>query len=345
MICSNCKIELPENTAVCPGCGTAVDHQSQVKVEIKKRRIQRYAFYAILVTAFLGMIGAILKTYSSNNKLLGDYLAIQNQLDESKKNLELKKNELESASSTIGTLKKTNQDSAAKLSDAEIKLLKQETDLKKVLEEKGQMDSSFSKCTIDLDSADANIYSLIIKLGKAISNKDLLKIPLADENLGSGGDADSDGLSDMLETAVGTDRLKADTDGDGYKDKDELLTGFDPNSKNKALPIDPKTAGKFKGSILLQVDSKGEAWYVAENSKRYFLGLPADAFRVMRDMNYWKNEWKRPDVSTSTKEKAPSVPSQAPQAKAMLSSSSPAAIAPSPTETMPIPPPEVMMVP
>ena len=47
-------------------------------------------------------------------------------------------------------------------------------------------------------------------------------------------------------------------------------------------------ATKMKGKILLQVESHGEAWYVnTGDGKRYFLGRPADAFRVMRDIEYW----------------------------------------------------------
>ena len=39
------------------------------------------------------------------------------------------------------------------------------------------------------------------------------------------------------------------------------------------------------GKILLQIEANGEAWYVNPNdSKRYFLGRPADAFSVMRNL-------------------------------------------------------------
>ncbi|MBI4122030.1 MAG: hypothetical protein HY461_01730 [Parcubacteria group bacterium] len=41
---------------------------------------------------------------------------------------------------------------------------------------------------------------------------------------------------------------------------------------------------RLSGRILLQVESHGEAWYVNPvDQKRYFLGRPADAFRVMRE--------------------------------------------------------------
>ena len=42
---------------------------------------------------------------------------------------------------------------------------------------------------------------------------------------------------------------------------------------------------RLKGRILLQVESKGEAWYVnPDNEKRHYLGRPADAFQVMREL-------------------------------------------------------------
>ena len=35
----------------------------------------------------------------------------------------------------------------------------------------------------------------------------------------------------------------------------------------------------------MQVESHGEAWYVnPDNEKRYYLGRPADAFRIMREL-------------------------------------------------------------
>jgi hypothetical protein len=41
---------------------------------------------------------------------------------------------------------------------------------------------------------------------------------------------------------------------------------------------------RLKGKILLQVQSHGEAWYVNPDSQsRFYLGRPADAFRVMRE--------------------------------------------------------------
>ncbi len=42
---------------------------------------------------------------------------------------------------------------------------------------------------------------------------------------------------------------------------------------------------RLKGRVLLQVEQKGEAWYVdPENGERRFLGRPNDAFNLMRDI-------------------------------------------------------------
>jgi hypothetical protein len=46
-----------------------------------------------------------------------------------------------------------------------------------------------------------------------------------------------------------------------------------------------KFTNKLNGQIILQVESKGEAYYInPDNSKRYFLGRPKDAFEVMRKL-------------------------------------------------------------
>jgi parallel beta-helix repeat protein len=48
---------------------------------------------------------------------------------------------------------------------------------------------------------------------------------------------------------------------------------------------------QLKGKILLQVEENGEAWYVnPQNSQRYFLGRPADAFRIMRELGLGVSE-------------------------------------------------------
>ncbi|MCK4744931.1 carboxypeptidase regulatory-like domain-containing protein [Candidatus Parcubacteria bacterium] len=126
-------------------------------------------------------------------------------------------------------------------------------------------------------------FNLMRDLGVGITNVNLEKIQIADANL-SGIDSDGDGLSDMIEDAIGSDKNKSDTDEDGYGDKSEILNGYNPNNALK-LNVDKNFAGNQSGKILLQVEQNGEAWYVnPENSKRYFLGRPNDAFNVMRSL-------------------------------------------------------------
>ncbi len=50
-------------------------------------------------------------------------------------------------------------------------------------------------------------------------------------------------------------------------------------------PPDPAFSKRMAGAILLQVESKGEAWYVnPADSMRHYLGRPNDAFRIMRNL-------------------------------------------------------------
>jgi hypothetical protein len=127
-------------------------------------------------------------------------------------------------------------------------------------------------------------FSLMRALGVGITNDDLSKIQLADSNL-NGVDTDGDGLPDIIEQGLGTDINSQDSDGDGYSDKTEIVNGYSPLSLETSLIIDNTFASKHKGRIFLQVGSAGEAWYVNPlDSKRYYLGRPADAFNVMRSL-------------------------------------------------------------
>jgi len=49
--------------------------------------------------------------------------------------------------------------------------------------------------------------------------------------------------------------------------------------------VDPELTDRLKGDILLQIESKGEAWYVYPiDGKRYFLGKPQDTKRVINEL-------------------------------------------------------------
>jgi len=124
-------------------------------------------------------------------------------------------------------------------------------------------------------------FNVMRELGVGITNSDLQKIPIGIiEN--SNSDVDQDGLSDSLEKAIGTNWQNKDTDNDGFSDYEELLNNHNPLGEG-VMPIDFSFFLKQKGKKFLQIESKGEAWYVdPTDNKRYYLGRPDDAFSLMR---------------------------------------------------------------
>ena len=126
-------------------------------------------------------------------------------------------------------------------------------------------------------------FSIMRQQGIGITNFNLQKIPIGINDL-TGVDSDNDGLSDLFEDAINTNKNNIDTDGDGHDDKAEISGDYDPNSMGK-LFYDSKFSNNQTGKILLQVEQNGEAWYVSPaDGKRYFLGRPSDAFNVMRNL-------------------------------------------------------------
>lgn len=125
-----------------------------------------------------------------------------------------------------------------------------------------------------------NAFAIMQKLGIGIKNTDLEKIPIGILNRGT--DSDGDGLNDVLESTIGTDIDLADSDGDGYSDKDEIENYYNPLGKG-IIKIDKNFTKKNLGRIFLQIENKGEAWYLDPISeKRYYLARPSDALSIMR---------------------------------------------------------------
>lgn len=126
-------------------------------------------------------------------------------------------------------------------------------------------------------------FQVMREQGIGITTSNLKKIPIGLTDL-SGPDDDGDGLSNMFEDAMSTDKFNSDMDGDSYSDKDEIVSGYSPYGAGKLI-YDSNFAKQQLGKIFLQVENNGEAWYVNPgDSKRYFLGRPADAFNIMRTL-------------------------------------------------------------
>ncbi len=137
----------------------------------------------------------------------------------------------------------------------------------------------------------SDAFSVMREQGVGVRNQDLEKIPVGYLRDIENKDSDGDGLSDMLEDAIGTDKNKVDSDGDGFSDKDELKNGYCPREKDGMMKLDEDFYSKQKGRIFLQVEGRGEAWYInPSDGKRYFLGRPDDAFRVMRNFGLGIND-------------------------------------------------------
>lgn len=288
MICSNCKKQIADDSNSCPYCGSAVDHPRQVVKEISFRRYQRWFFYAVISISFCLMIGTIVLIFNKNSEYLVLISTFDEELKQKEKELSATKDTLAGTEASLQEKDKLVETIKTTLTAKEQELKTKLDEFKKVTDEQAEVNEKFEECQLNLGAADANIYNLIIEIGEGVSNENLNKIPLANANF-IGKDTDEDGLSDAIEIAFGTDPAKADTDEDGYDDKSELLAGYNPLGEGSLL-IDENYAFNQKGKILIQVEGENQAWYIGGNGQKYFLGSPADAFRIMRDLDYWNKK-------------------------------------------------------
>lgn len=119
------------------------------------------------------------------------------------------------------------------------------------------------------------------KLGVGIKTSDLNKIQGGIVTAGLL-DSDNDGLSNAQEIIWNTSASLADTDGDGYRDGAEINAGYIPTGPGK-FNLDKKFANRNLGKIFLQVEDKGQAWYINyKDGKRYALADGETALAILR---------------------------------------------------------------
>jgi len=306
MICTRCNHQMADNSTVCPKCGQPVVPPEQIIKEIKVRRLQRYIFYFIAGAIVIAAVAIMVRIYNTNTNLLLEVSQVKQDLEGAQGELTTAQADLEKKKQDLAKVQAELSASNQKMQTADSQLTERTTAYQALLDEKSQLEQLQKKCSIDLNMSDANVYALIVKLGIGVTNKNLASIPLANANLG-GQDSDGDGLSDVIEKSLGTDINKIDTDDDGYDDKSEVTTGYNPVGKGM-LPINPKYVDSVKGKILLQIEGDKSAWYVASDGKRYFLGNPGDAYKVMRQNEYWTKDWSGQSAPVVPGENGANVP-------------------------------------
>ncbi len=130
----------------------------------------------------------------------------------------------------------------------------------------------------------ASAYDVLRKFGVGATTVDLRKIQVGESKYKLV-DNDRDGLDDKTEEALGLNPNKGDSDNDGYLDGTEVYNGYNPQGAGKS-PIDKRFTDQMKGKIFLQVEGRGEAWYINPNDgKRYFLADAETAYEIMRRLS------------------------------------------------------------
>ncbi len=132
-------------------------------------------------------------------------------------------------------------------------------------------------------------YNALQAFGLGITNADLSGIPIGIEDRAKGTDSDDDGVPDKLEEAIGTDPLDSDSDDDGFSDGVEIKGDFNPLGKGK-MKLNKGLAERLDGRILIQVEDKGQSWYV-KDGRRYYMKDGEQAYQIMRFLSLGiKNE-------------------------------------------------------
>lgn len=310
MICSDCGREIADNSLSCQYCGKMFVSQRAKDEEIAPaheqithlagqlknqetatdkaisfRRQQRWFLYGVIVVMFIVGIIMMVNIYSANTKAMTEMANLQVKYSAKEKQLDDVQTQLDEANATLTNKNSTVNDYQEKLSQS-TKNLTEMVDKNKRLEEELAVNKlSAETCQANLISATGVNYNLITRLGVVLSAGEMLKIPVALSD-SEAMDTDKDGLVDELEKALGTDEIKMDTDADGYDDKAELEKGYNPTGTGAWSTT---AANNYRNRVVINKQNDTiNAWYVAINGKRYFLGNSANDFNFLLLTPYWK---------------------------------------------------------
>ena len=301
MICPKCKKQIPDDANDCGYCGAEINHQEQVSKEISFRRYQRWFFYALIAFIILGMILVIVRIYNANSENLARLATMEEKVSEQEEKLEEteeelgryedqlseKEREVQEAEGTLTQLEQELQEKQVELTEKEEELQEKTRKLQEELDARTEIRQEYEECHLNVEEinpVDANLFNMIVQLGKGVSSERLSQMWLADVDY-PGQDTSGNGLPDIMERALGTDPSKADTSGNGYDDKTEYINGYNPLGEGK-LETDWDFVNENKGKILLQVEDEGQAWYLDHNGRRHFLGHPTLAFETLNNFNH-----------------------------------------------------------
>lgn len=140
----------------------------------------------------------------------------------------------------------------------------------------------FVRCKDELGNMNAKDYPITFSVASVSITPEPTPTPTPAEEKN---DSDNDGLSDSDEYLSGTQKDNADTDGDGVSDGEEIARKTDPLNPATLKKPSSKFLSSARGRILLQVQRRGEAWYMNPvDSRRYFLRDGASAYEIMRKL-------------------------------------------------------------
>ena len=129
---------------------------------------------------------------------------------------------------------------------------------KKVLPEKAKMANQISFAALGLVFVLLILFFLFFSNGKDDENVPAVvnsPTPAVINSIDPNLDSDSDGILDVIEKAIGTNPNKANTDGDGFNDLQEIKNGFSPLIAGVAEKYTPEQWQVLKDKIKA-VDEK-----------------------------------------------------------------------------------------